>query len=95
MSQYLRADKRKGKEYYWLVESHREGDRVVQKRIRYLGTEKPNLATAKWSTAFGSKGVVRTKGKEIKKRVTTKAKPTKPEVVRTTKVDDGMGWLLD
>jgi hypothetical protein len=53
MSQYIRADRRKGKTYYWLVESHREGDRVVQKRLQYLGTKKPDLAAAKWSHAFG------------------------------------------
>jgi hypothetical protein len=93
MGQYIRADKRKGKTYYWLVESHRENGKVVQKRLRYLGTEKPDLATAKWGNAFGSKGVVRTK-KETAKKTTTEKKPVKPEVVSTTEVDDGMSWLL-
>lgn len=26
---------------YWLVESHREGVKVVQKRLKYLGTNPP------------------------------------------------------
>jgi hypothetical protein len=41
MAIYIRADKRKYKTYYWLVESHREGEKVVQRRIRSLGTERP------------------------------------------------------
>jgi len=53
MAQYIRADRRKGKTYWWLVESHREGDRIVQKRLKYLGTKKPDLAAAKWNYAFG------------------------------------------
>jgi len=32
MGVYVRADKKKGRSYYWLVESHREGKRVIQKR---------------------------------------------------------------
>jgi len=52
MSQYIRADKRKDKTYYWLVESHREGDRVVQQRLKYLGTQCPTLAAVKWQYAF-------------------------------------------
>jgi hypothetical protein len=41
MGIYVRADRRKDGIYYWLVESHREGKRVVQKRIKYLGTSPP------------------------------------------------------
>jgi len=41
MAVYIRADKRKNKTYYWLVESHREGDKVVQRRLKSLGTEPP------------------------------------------------------
>jgi len=41
MAQYIRADKKNGKLYYWLVESHREGEKVVQKRLKYLGKQKP------------------------------------------------------
>jgi len=26
---------------YWLVESHREGKKVIQKRLKYLGTTEP------------------------------------------------------
>lgn len=41
MAVYIRADKRKNKTYYWLVESHREGNKVVQRRLKSLGTEPP------------------------------------------------------
>ncbi|MBU2009144.1 MAG: hypothetical protein KJ624_04790 [Chloroflexi bacterium] len=42
MGQYVRVDKLKGgKVRYYLVESHREGKKVVQKRLKYLGTEPP------------------------------------------------------
>jgi hypothetical protein len=30
-------------ERYWLVESHREGRRVVQTHLKYLGTKPPTL----------------------------------------------------
>jgi len=52
MSQYLRADKKGNKIYWWLVESHREGKKVVQKRLKYCGTKKPTLATALWRYQF-------------------------------------------
>ena len=41
MAVYIRADKRKYKTYYWLVESHREGQKVVQRRLKSIGTELP------------------------------------------------------
>ena len=41
MAVYIRADKRKYKTYYWLVESHREGEKVVQRRLKSIGTEPP------------------------------------------------------
>jgi hypothetical protein len=28
---------------YWLVESHREGTKVIQKRLKYLGNTEPTL----------------------------------------------------
>jgi hypothetical protein len=28
---------------YWLVESHREGPRVVQRKLKYLGINEPTL----------------------------------------------------
>ena len=87
MSQYIRADKRKGRTYWWLVESYRQGDRVIQKRLKYLGTKKPDLAATKWGYAFGSKGVTPTKKEE--KKITTEKKPTKPRVVQ-----DDLSWLL-
>jgi len=41
MGVYVRADKKKGRCYYWLVESHREGKKVLQKRLKYLGLSPP------------------------------------------------------
>ncbi len=42
MGQYVRVDKLKGgKVRYYLVESHREGKRVIQKRLKYLGSKPP------------------------------------------------------
>lgn len=38
---YVRAKRRGNKIYYYLVESKREGRRVRQRIIRYLGTEMP------------------------------------------------------
>jgi len=38
---YVRAKRRGQKVYYYLVESKREGKKVRQKVIRYLGTELP------------------------------------------------------
>ena len=88
MAQYIRADKRKGKTYYWLVESHREGDRVVQTRLEYLGTTKPMLEEAKWRHAFGDKPVVR-----AKKIAPEKKPPPMPKEVPPAGEDD-LSWLL-
>jgi len=41
MARYIRADKKKSGTYYWLVEAHRQGGKVVQKRLKYLGTKEP------------------------------------------------------
>ena len=42
MGVYVREDKLKGRQVrFYLVESHREGKRVVQKRLKYLGTTPP------------------------------------------------------
>ena len=41
MGTYVRQDRKKGRVYYYLVESHREGKKVVQKRLKYLGTTPP------------------------------------------------------
>jgi hypothetical protein len=38
---YVRAKRRGDKMYYYLVESKREGKRVRQQIIRYLGTKPP------------------------------------------------------
>ena len=38
---YVRVQKRGDKLYYYLVESKREGKKVHQRTMRYLGTEKP------------------------------------------------------
>lgn len=39
---YIRSKKIKGNLYYYLVKSIREGDRVKQITLDYLGTEKPS-----------------------------------------------------
>jgi len=87
---YLRADKRGDKLYWWLVECHWENGKPVQKRLKYFGTQKPTLAAANWSYAFGSKSVVDTKKD---KKIITEKKPAKPRVVHTTEQDD-LSWLL-
>ncbi|MFQ5825927.1 MAG: hypothetical protein ACE5IA_01090, partial [Dehalococcoidia bacterium] len=38
---YVRAKRRGNKTYYYLVESRRDGEKVRQRNIRYLGTEPP------------------------------------------------------
>jgi hypothetical protein len=38
---YVRAKRRGNRAYYYLVESKREGKRVRQQVIRYLGTKPP------------------------------------------------------
>ena len=38
---YVRTKRRGQKLYYYLVESKREGDKVRQRIIRYLGTKPP------------------------------------------------------
>ena len=40
MGIYIRKDQPR----YWLVESHREGSKVVQTRLKYLGRIEPTAA---------------------------------------------------
>lgn len=40
---YVRGKKIKGQTYYYLVKSVREGDRVRQVSLEYLGAEKPSM----------------------------------------------------
>ena len=35
---FIRSKKKGGRTYYWIVESIREKDKIIQKPIRYLGT---------------------------------------------------------
>lgn len=35
---FIRSKKKKNRTYYWIVESIREKDKVIQKPIRYIGT---------------------------------------------------------
>ena len=35
---FVRSKKKKNRIYYWIVESIREKDKIIQKPIRYLGT---------------------------------------------------------
>ena len=39
---YVRVQKRGTRHYYYLVESEREGKKVRQKVLQYLGTVKPS-----------------------------------------------------
>ncbi len=41
MGIYVRDVRKPSGVYFWLVESHREGKKVVQKRLKYLGRVKP------------------------------------------------------
>jgi len=41
MGVYVREARKPSGVYFWLVESHREGKKVVQKRLKYLGTTSP------------------------------------------------------
>jgi len=54
---YIRAKKRGNKTYYYLVEGHREGKKVRQKVIQYLGTSK-NLKKRKESIPPGDIAVL-------------------------------------
>jgi hypothetical protein len=38
---FVRAQKRGNRVYYYLVETHREGKKVRQKVLKYLGTKPP------------------------------------------------------
>ncbi len=38
---FVRAKQREGRTYYYLVESKREGTKVRQKVIKYLGVQRP------------------------------------------------------
>jgi hypothetical protein len=37
MSVYLKANRIKGRKYWWLVEAHRKGNKIVSKRLKYIG----------------------------------------------------------
>ena len=40
---FIRSKKKDGKTYYWIVESKRIGEKIVQKPIRYIGSAKKLL----------------------------------------------------
>ena len=42
MGIYVRTVRKPSGVYFWLVESHRAGNEVVQKRLKYLGTTPPS-----------------------------------------------------
>jgi hypothetical protein len=44
---YIRANKRGSRTYYYIVESVRKGERVIQKVILYLGTAETVLKKLK------------------------------------------------
>jgi len=85
---YIRSKKRKiksGKEYtfYYLVESKRDGDKISQKVLKYLGKNKPNkkeLEVLKKQVKLeqlSEKGKAPTEKKTKKVVGTTKGKPVK------------------
>jgi len=39
---FIRAKTIKNKDYYYLVENKRDGEKVKQKVVKYLGTTKPS-----------------------------------------------------
>lgn len=41
---FIRSKKIKGKEYFYLVESVREGGKVRQRIVRYLGCRRPHIS---------------------------------------------------
>ena len=41
ITKYLKATKKNGRSYWWLVEAHREGGKVMQKKLKYWGIQKP------------------------------------------------------
>jgi hypothetical protein len=41
MSKYLKLYRTGGQGYWWLVESHREGGKVIHKKLKYWGAKKP------------------------------------------------------
>lgn len=42
MAKYLKAFKKNGRSYWWLIGAHREGGKVMQKKLKYLGVHKPS-----------------------------------------------------
>lgn len=42
MANYLKAYKNNGRIYWWLAEAHRNGKKVVQKKLRYFGVNRPS-----------------------------------------------------
>jgi hypothetical protein len=40
-SKNLKAYKTKGRPYWWLIEAHREGGRLLQTKLKYWGVNKP------------------------------------------------------
>jgi len=41
---FIRVKTIKNKDYYYLVENKRDGDKVKQKVVKYLGTTRPDKA---------------------------------------------------
>jgi len=94
MGQYIRTDKRKGMTYFWLVESSRDGDRVVQKRLKYLGTRKPTLAAAIREYLMDKSGGQPVVRQRPKAKTIIEGKPTRPVVVVRATEEDDLSWLL-
>lgn len=49
---FIRAKKQKGKTYYWIVESIRIKNKIIQKPIRYIGSAEKLLDQLKLLDKF-------------------------------------------
>ena len=56
---FIRKKKIKGKTYYYLVESYREGAKVKQRVIKYLGANRPAVIDGIERAPFTGKKTIR------------------------------------
>ena len=90
---YIRAKNINGRSYLYLVESKREGGRVVQKHIKYLGPgSKADIPAKMKELDFYVPPEV--KGKEWREKLYGKDRPPLKQKLGTTKTDQvtGSGW---
>lgn len=79
---FLRKKNIDGKDYWYQVKSIREGKKVIQKHIKYWGTEKPSKTQMVKIDELYKKGKLKEiKKKPIPKKKIVKQYPTKTEIV--------------